>query len=103
MKVSDVVLLTGTTLVNGTFDALCEEIRRHGKEYLFMASLPPAVCPYGAEPYLPLWAGIRGVRPMNIYDPILAYLENGKNGILATEIKPNGVFPSGCGSKDVRR
>lgn len=31
---SDLVLLTGTTLVNGTFDALSEEIRRHGKEYL---------------------------------------------------------------------
>jgi uncharacterized protein (DUF4213/DUF364 family) len=34
VKVSDVVLLTGTTLVNGSFDALWEEIRRHGKEYL---------------------------------------------------------------------
>ena len=34
VKTSDVVLLTGTTLVNGTFDALWGEIRRHGKEYL---------------------------------------------------------------------
>ncbi len=34
VKVSDVVLLTGTTLVNGTFDALMREIRRQGKEYL---------------------------------------------------------------------
>jgi hypothetical protein len=34
VKASDVVLLTGTTLVNGTFDALWGEIRRHGKEYL---------------------------------------------------------------------
>ena len=34
VEASDVVLLTGTTLVNGTFDALWGEIRRHGKEYL---------------------------------------------------------------------
>jgi len=34
VKASDVVLLTGTTLVNDTFDALWGEIQRHGKEYL---------------------------------------------------------------------
>lgn len=34
VEASDVVLLTGTTLVNGTFDALWGEIRRRGKEYL---------------------------------------------------------------------
>ena len=34
VEASDVVLLTGTTLVNGTFDAMWGEIQRHGKEYL---------------------------------------------------------------------
>lgn len=56
VKASDVVLLTGTTLVNGTFDALMREIRRHGKEYLVYGVTSAGVsalmglnriCPYG--------------------------------------------------------
>ena len=43
-KTSDVVLLTGTTLVNGTFDALWEEIQRHGKEYLVYGVTAAGVC-----------------------------------------------------------
>jgi uncharacterized protein (DUF4213/DUF364 family) len=34
VKASDVVILTGTTLVNGTFDAIWKEIQGQGKEYL---------------------------------------------------------------------
>ncbi|NTU65390.1 MAG: hypothetical protein HGB05_18805, partial [Chloroflexi bacterium] len=31
---SDLVLMTGTTLVNGTFDRIWSSIRRHNKDYL---------------------------------------------------------------------
>ncbi len=56
VKASDVILLTGTTLVNGTFDALMLEIRRQGKEYLIYGVTSAGVsalmglnciCPYG--------------------------------------------------------
>ena len=56
VQASDVVLLTGTTLVNGTFDALMRETRRHGKEYLVYGVTSAGIsalmglnriCPYG--------------------------------------------------------
>lgn len=56
VKASDVILVTGTTLVNGTFDALFGEIRRQGKEYLIYGVTSAGVsalmglscvCPYG--------------------------------------------------------
>ena len=56
VKASDVVLLTGTTLVNGTFDALWGEIRRNGREYLVYGVTAAGIsalmglnriCPYG--------------------------------------------------------
>ncbi len=36
---------------------------------------------------------------MNIYDPIVAYLENGKKGILATVIRRTGSSPRDVGTK----
>lgn len=44
VKASDVVLLTGTTLVNGTFDTLWREIRRHGKEAFVYGVTAAGVC-----------------------------------------------------------
>jgi hypothetical protein len=54
----DLLLITGTTLVNGTFDRLHEKVRRAGKDYLlygvtasgasWLLSLP-RICPYGRE------------------------------------------------------
>jgi hypothetical protein len=56
VKASDVVLLTGTTLVNGTFDGIMKEIKRYGKDYVVygvtcggVSALTGVnrICPYG--------------------------------------------------------
>ncbi|OPY69961.1 MAG: hypothetical protein A4E57_00839 [Syntrophorhabdaceae bacterium PtaU1.Bin034] len=44
VKASDVVLLTGTTLANGTFDALWRGIERQGKGYLIYGVTSAGVC-----------------------------------------------------------
>lgn len=44
VKGSDVVLLTGTTLVNGTFDAIWRGIERQGKEHLIYGVTSAGVC-----------------------------------------------------------
>ncbi len=56
VRESDLVLLTGTTLVNGSFDAIWADIRRLGKDYLIYGVTAAGVgallglkriCPYG--------------------------------------------------------
>lgn len=56
VKESDVVLLTGTTFVNGTFDGILKSIREHNKEYLIYGVTCTGIskltglnriCPYG--------------------------------------------------------
>ena len=58
VRTSDIVVCTGTTLVNGTFDRIWELIRRHGKDYLVYGVTAAGVseltglnrmCPYGRE------------------------------------------------------
>jgi xanthine dehydrogenase accessory factor len=44
-------------------------------------------------------SGHRRVRPMNIYDPIVECLENGKKGILAAVIRRTGSSPRDVGAK----
>jgi uncharacterized protein (DUF4213/DUF364 family) len=44
VEASDVVLLTGTALVNGTFDALWGEIQRQEKEYLIYGVTAAGIC-----------------------------------------------------------
>ena len=41
---SDIVVLTGTTLGNGTFDGIWEIIKRHGKDYLIFGVTSTGVC-----------------------------------------------------------
>jgi uncharacterized protein (DUF4213/DUF364 family) len=41
---SDVVLLTGTTFVNGTFDGIWEAIRHHNKSYLIYGVTSAGIC-----------------------------------------------------------
>lgn len=41
---SDVVLITGTTLVNGTFDSIMDCVRNYGKDYLIYGVTPAGVC-----------------------------------------------------------
>jgi uncharacterized protein (DUF4213/DUF364 family) len=58
VRESDVVLLTGTTLINGTFDGIWKAIRHYGKSYLIygvtctgvckLAGLE-RICPYGRK------------------------------------------------------
>jgi uncharacterized protein (DUF4213/DUF364 family) len=56
VKASDIVTLTGTTLVNNTFDRIISEIKRYGKEYVVYGVTCGGVsalmginriCPYG--------------------------------------------------------
>ena len=56
IKQSDVVIITGTTLVNGTFDRIMNDIQNHRKDYLIygvtcagICSLTgqSRICPYG--------------------------------------------------------
>jgi len=44
VKQSDVVIITGTTLVNGTFDSIMDCIRNYGKDYLIYGVTPAGVC-----------------------------------------------------------
>jgi hypothetical protein len=55
---SDLVLITGTTLINGTFDGIVDTVRRHGRDYLVygvtvagVAALCglPRICPLGRD------------------------------------------------------
>jgi hypothetical protein len=58
VKVSDLVVITGTTFVNDTFDGIWDLLRQYGKEYLIfgvtaagiceMANLN-RICPYGRK------------------------------------------------------
>jgi uncharacterized protein (DUF4213/DUF364 family) len=41
---SDVVLITGTTIVNGTFDRIWEQIRTRGRDYLLYGVTAAGVC-----------------------------------------------------------
>jgi hypothetical protein len=41
---SDVVLVTGTTIVNGTFDSILDDIRTCGKDYLLYGVTSAGVC-----------------------------------------------------------
>lgn len=44
IKQSDVVLITGTTLVNGTFDSIMDCIRNYGKDYLIYGVTAAGIC-----------------------------------------------------------
>jgi uncharacterized protein (DUF4213/DUF364 family) len=41
---SDLVLLTGTTFVNGTFDGIWEAIQKYGKDYLIFGVTSTGIC-----------------------------------------------------------
>jgi uncharacterized protein (DUF4213/DUF364 family) len=41
---SDVVLITGTTLVNGTIDRIMESVEKHGRDYLIFGVTGSGVC-----------------------------------------------------------
>lgn len=58
IKQSDVIIVTGTTLVNGTFDNIINCIRNYGKEYLIYGVTGAGICklmelnricPYGRD------------------------------------------------------
>jgi uncharacterized protein (DUF4213/DUF364 family) len=73
IKKSDVILITGTTLVNGTFDPIMHGIRNYKKDYVIYGVTGAGICkllgfnricPYSrSEAYiaslipLPLWPG----------------------------------------------
>lgn len=44
VRCCDVVVITGTTLVNGTFDAIWNWVREHGKDYLIYGVTAAGVC-----------------------------------------------------------
>ena len=44
IRQSRVVIVTGTTLVNGTFDSIWDWIQRHGKDYLIYGVTAAGVC-----------------------------------------------------------
>ena len=44
VRESDVVLITGTTLVNGTFDGIWKAVRQHGKDYLIYGVTSAGIC-----------------------------------------------------------
>ena len=44
IKQSDVVLITGTTLVNGTFDSIMDCVQNYGKDYLIYGVTTAGIC-----------------------------------------------------------
>jgi len=44
IRQSEVVLITGTTLVNGTFDSIIDCIRNYGKDYLIYGVTAAGIC-----------------------------------------------------------
>jgi len=60
VRQSDVVIITGTTLVNDTFDSVMQQVRNYGKDYLIYGVTGAGVCklmgldricPYGRNDY----------------------------------------------------
>lgn len=58
VRESDVVLITGTTLVNGTFDTIMSDVRQYDREYLIYGVTSAGICqlmnlnricPYGRD------------------------------------------------------